>query len=60
VGRDFCHLLSIQTGSWADMQCVSGTLSPGVKRQGREADHSRPAIAEAEDDGAIPPLPYMP
>jgi hypothetical protein len=32
-------------------------LSPGEKRQGREADHSSPSSAEVENGGAIPPLP---
>jgi hypothetical protein len=35
-----------------------GTLSPGVKRPGREADHS-PSSAEVKNGGAVPPLPYM-
>jgi hypothetical protein len=30
---------------------------PGVKRQGLEADHSPPSVAEVENVGAIPPLP---
>jgi hypothetical protein len=30
------------------IQWVPGTLSPGVKRSGREADHSPPAIAEVK------------
>jgi hypothetical protein len=30
------------------VQWVSGALSPGVKRQGREADHSPPNIAEVK------------
>jgi hypothetical protein len=29
------------------IQWVPGALSPGVKRQGREADHSPPASVEA-------------
>jgi hypothetical protein len=28
------------------IQCLSGTLSPGVKRPGREVDHSPPTSAE--------------
>jgi hypothetical protein len=34
----------------------TGGLSPGVKRLGREADHSPPG-AESKNDGAVPPLP---
>jgi hypothetical protein len=30
------------------IQWVLGALSPGVKRQGREADHSPPASAEVK------------
>jgi hypothetical protein len=30
------------------IQWVSGALSPGVKRPGREADHSHPASAEVK------------
>jgi hypothetical protein len=35
-----------------------GTLSPGTKRPGREADHSPPSSAQVKNDGAIPPLPH--
>jgi hypothetical protein len=39
-------------------QRVPGALSLGVKRPGREADHSPPSNAEVEElRGAIPPLP---
>jgi hypothetical protein len=31
------------------IQLVSGTLSPGVKRPGRETDHSSPTIAEVKN-----------
>jgi hypothetical protein len=31
------------------MQWVSGVLSPGVKRQGREADHLPPSSAEVKN-----------
>jgi hypothetical protein len=39
------------------IQWVPGALSPGVKRPGREADHSPPSSAEVKNGGAIPPLP---
>jgi hypothetical protein len=45
---------SVQTGSRAHP-----ALSPGVKRQGREADHSPPSSAVVKNGGAIPPLPHM-
>jgi hypothetical protein len=32
---------------------------PGVKRQGREADHSSPSSAEVKKGGAIRSLPNM-
>jgi hypothetical protein len=37
----------------------TGTLSPGAKLQGREADHSALSTAEVKKDGAIPPLSDM-
>jgi hypothetical protein len=37
----------------------TGALSQGVKRQGREADHSLPSSAEIKNGGAMPPLPHM-
>jgi hypothetical protein len=40
-----------------DLQWVLGTISPGVKRPGREADHSLPSSAKVKNGGAIPPLP---
>jgi hypothetical protein len=42
----------VQTGSGAlqpPIQWVSGTLSLGVKRPGREADHSPPSSAEVKN-----------
>jgi hypothetical protein len=36
-----------------------GAFSPGVKRQGDEADHSPPSSAEVKEGGAIPPLPHI-
>jgi hypothetical protein len=36
-------------------------LSPGIKWQGHEADHSPPSyIAVVKNGGVIPPLPHMP
>jgi hypothetical protein len=34
-------------------------ISPGVKLQGREADHLAPSSAEVKNVGAIPPLPHI-
>jgi hypothetical protein len=36
-----------------------GFFPSGVKRPGREADHSPPSSAEAKNGGAIVPLPHM-
>jgi hypothetical protein len=42
------------------IQWVLGALSPGAKRQRREADHSPPSCAEVKNGGAMPPLSHMP
>jgi hypothetical protein len=39
-------------------QWVQGAVSPVVKRQGREADHSAPSSAEIKIGGAILPVPH--
>jgi hypothetical protein len=45
----FSTLVRLAQGSTQPpIQCVLGTLSPGVKRLGREADHSPPASAEVQ------------
>jgi hypothetical protein len=38
------------------IQWVMGDFSPGVKSNGREADHSASSCAEVKNGGAIPPL----
>jgi hypothetical protein len=40
-------------------QCVLGSLSPGVKLSGREADHSLPCSAQVRTCTAIHSLPHM-
>jgi hypothetical protein len=40
------------------IQWVQGVLSPGVKRQEREADHSPPCSVKVENNGTMPALPY--
>jgi hypothetical protein len=35
-----------------------GLFPPGIKRPGREADHSPPSSAEVKKGKAIPPLPH--
>jgi hypothetical protein len=45
-----------------NLQCVPGALSPGVKLQGREADHSPPASAEVKkmwSYTSTPPYAFM-
>jgi hypothetical protein len=38
----------------------TGAISNGVKRRGREADHSHPSSAEVKNGGAVTPLPHSP
>jgi hypothetical protein len=38
---------------------VRGNISEGIKRPGREADHSSPSSVEVKNGGAIPPFPNM-
>jgi hypothetical protein len=62
-GRDKIFLFSRESRSalWPTrlpIQWVRGAVSPGVKRQGREADHLPPSSAEVKKGGAIPPLPH--
>jgi hypothetical protein len=40
------------------VQWVLGSISPGVKRQRREADHLSEPIAEVKSGGAVPALPH--
>jgi hypothetical protein len=42
------------------IQWVPGALSLGVKRPGREADHSPPSSAEVRECVELPPLPNTP
>jgi hypothetical protein len=39
------------------IQWVPGAVSLGVKRRGREADHSPPSSAEVKNAWSLPPLP---
>jgi hypothetical protein len=55
--QDFSLLHSLGP-SQPPLQWVPGVLSSGVKRQGREADHSL-SNAEVKKGGAIPPLRHM-
>jgi hypothetical protein len=55
-------LHSVQTGSGAHPASFSTgieIISQGVKRPGREADHSPPTSAEIKNGGAIPLLPHV-
>jgi hypothetical protein len=42
------------------IQCVPRAVSSGVKRPGREADHSPPTSAEVKESGSIHPLLHTP
>jgi hypothetical protein len=42
------------------LHCVTTAISPGVKRPGREADHSLPTSAEVKKIWSIHPLPHTP
>jgi hypothetical protein len=53
--RDFSLLHGFQTGSGVHL--ASEALSPGVKRQEREAHDAPPPSAEVKNGGAIPPTP---
>jgi hypothetical protein len=63
AGARFSLLHSFQTGSGAlpvSYPVVTVGLFPyGVKRLGREADHSPPSSTEVKNGGAIPSLPHI-
>jgi hypothetical protein len=57
--RDFSLLHTVQNGSVAQPPPYSmktAAVSTGIKRPGREVDHSYPSSAEVKTDGAIPQL----
>jgi hypothetical protein len=59
--RNFSLLNSMQTGSGVHPAYYimgTGVISPGVKGQGRKADHSPPPSAEVNNSSSIPPLPH--
>jgi hypothetical protein len=41
------------------IQWVSGTISPEVKRPGRESDYSHPSSAEVKNGGVISPFSHI-
>jgi hypothetical protein len=41
------------------IQCIPGDFPPGIKRPGREADHSPSSSAQIKNGGAIPPLTHL-
>jgi hypothetical protein len=58
----FSLLHSVQTDSGAHPASYpfdKEGFSPGVKRQGREADHSSQSSADVKKSGGIPPVPHM-
>jgi hypothetical protein len=63
-GRDKIYLFSTASRpavgpTQPPIQWVLGEISSGVKRQEREADHSPPSRAEANNGVAISPPPYV-
>jgi hypothetical protein len=62
AGQDFSLLHSIHTGcgpTQPPIWWVPGTISPGLKWPGREADHSPPSSAKVENGGAVPLFPVV-
>lgn len=59
-GFDSSLLHSVQAvNEGPPIQWVSGALSTGVERPWHEDDQSPPSTAEVENDGVIPPPPFM-
>jgi hypothetical protein len=56
-GKEFVS--SRQRPDRPPVQWVRGALTPGVKRPGREANHSPPSSTEVKNGGVTPPLPNM-
>jgi hypothetical protein len=57
IKQDFSLLHSVQASSGTHPASYPmGTVSPGIKRQGREADHS-PSSARFKNGGATPSFP---
>jgi hypothetical protein len=57
--RDFSLFQNVQTGSGAhkiSSLVDTGGYFPGVKRQGRDVDHSLPSSASVKSEWAIPLL----
>jgi hypothetical protein len=49
----------LDLGPSQPIQWVPGSLSPGLKRREREADHSSPSSAEVKNGDALPALLHM-
>jgi hypothetical protein len=61
AARDFSLLHRVQTGSRAHLASYTmgtGVLSPGIKRQVRDINHSPPSSAEVKNCGSITPLSH--
>jgi hypothetical protein len=61
-GQDFSLMRNVQSvlgPTQPPIQWVPVALSLGLKRQGREADHTRVSSAEVKNGGAIHPLPHL-
>jgi hypothetical protein len=59
--QDFAFLHSVYAGGPSSLLSNGywRIFPRGVKRQGRETDHSPPCSVEAKKDGAIPPYAFM-
>jgi hypothetical protein len=61
-GRFFCFRHRVQTGSGphpASYPTSTGDYFPGVKRPGREAEHSPPSSAEVKNEWSCTSTPYV-
>jgi hypothetical protein len=61
-GKDSSLLHNVHTGSGVhpvSYPMGTGASFPGVRRQGREADHSPPTSADVKKSEAVRPLPYV-
>jgi hypothetical protein len=56
--REYKDIFLFSTASRPALRSTQPPLSPGVKRPGREADHSPPSSAEVKNSGVVPPLPH--
>jgi hypothetical protein len=56
----FAESGSVLRSTQPPMQWIQRDLSAGIKRQGREAEHSPPSSAEVRNGRTATPFPHMP